>query len=123
MLYRVLSVNSIFQDTFLLIPRKANYFLIPKITKKTKRTKILISYLVFVFFDIFVYFRDQNIDFRVFEISVNRGCLASEKCHFYKAKQAILTSKIGTIPVLKWLHSDSTKVLFQKSSNLLTKQG
>ncbi len=113
MLYRVLSVNSIFQDTFLLIPRKSKIFFYSENNKKTKGTKILISYLVFVFFDIFVYFRDQNIGFRVFGISVNRGCLASEKCHFYKAKQAILTSKIGTIPVLKWLHSDSTKVYFK----------
>ena len=35
--------------------------------KKTKRTKIFITYLVFVFFDILVYFRDQNIGFRIFE--------------------------------------------------------
>ena len=54
----------------------------------------------------------------VFRISVNSATLASERCHYCKAKQAILMSKTGTIPVLKWLHSDSTKSLFQKSSNL-----
>ena len=50
MLYRVLSVNSIFQDTFLLIPRKSKIFFYSENNKKTKGTKILISYLVFVFF-------------------------------------------------------------------------
>ena len=42
----------------------------------------------------------------VFRISVNSATIASERCHYCKAKQAILTSKIGTIPVLKWHYSD-----------------
>ena len=56
-------------------------------------------------------------------IPVNSATLASEKWHYCKAKQTILTSYIGTIPMLKWLRSDSTKSLFQKTSNLLTQQG
>ena len=76
--------------------------------------------LVFVFFDIFVYFRDLK---EVFGIFVNSATLALEKWHYCKTKQTILTFKTGTIPVLKWLRSDFTKSLFQKSSNLLTQQG
>ena len=43
---------------------------------------------------------------------MNSATLASEKCHYCKAKQAILTSKIDTISVLKWLRSDTTVRLF-----------
>jgi hypothetical protein len=43
---------------------------------------------------------------------VNSATLASGKCHYCKAKQAILTSKTGTIPVRKWLRSDTTVRLF-----------
>ena len=47
---------------------------------------------------------------KFFGISVNSATLASEKCHYCKAKQPVLTFKIGTIPVLKCLRSDSTSV-------------
>ena len=42
-------------------------------------------------------------------IPANSATLALEKWHYCKAKQAILTSYIGTIPMLKWLRSDSTR--------------
>ena len=54
--------------------------------KKTKRTKILISYLVFVFFDIFVYFRDQNIGFRIFGIQ----------------KHSRFSESLRIVPLLHW---------------------
>ena len=76
-------------------------------------------------FRIFCCFRmlsGSKINSSFFGIHLNSATIASEKCHYCKVKQAILTSKIGTIPVLKWLHSDSTKSLFHKSSNLLTQQ-
>ena len=43
---------------------------------------------------------------------MNSATLASGKCHYCKAKQVILMSYIGTIPVLKWLRSDTTVRLF-----------
>ena len=48
----------------------------------------------------------------VFGISVNSATIASGKCHFYKAKQAILTFKTGTFPVLKWLRSNTTETRY-----------
>ncbi len=47
----------------------------------------------------------------VFRISVNSATLASERCHYCKAKQTILTSKTGTIPVQKWHYSDVAEAL------------
>ena len=47
----------------------------------------------------------------VFRISVNSATLASERCHYCKAKQAILTFKTGTIPVLKCLRSNVAEAL------------
>ena len=88
--------------------------------KKDEKNENIRMVLVFVFFDIFVYFRDLK---KVFGISVNSATLALEKWHYCKAKQTILTFKTDTVPVLKWLRSDSTKSLFQKSSNLLTQHG
>ena len=88
--------------------------------KKDQKNENIRMVLVFVFFDIFVYFRDLK---KFFGISVNSATLALEKCHYHMAKQAILRFKTGTVPMLKWLRSDSTKSLFQKSSNLLTQQG
>ena len=79
--------------------------------RSKKRTKILVCYLVFVFFVVFVCFRDPKKQ-QFFGIPLNSATIASEKCHYCKVKQAILTSKIGTIPVLKWLRSDSTKIGF-----------
>ena len=61
--------------------------------KKTKRTKILISYLVFVFFDIFVYFRDQNIGFRISESkNITDFRNHRERSHF----------STGIVAVLDW---------------------
>ena len=41
----------------------------------------------------------------------NGATLASEKWHYCKAKQTILTFKIGTIPVLKWLRSSAADAI------------
>ena len=43
---------------------------------------------------------------------MNSATLASGKCHYCKAKQVILMSYIGTIPVLKWLRSNTTEAMF-----------
>ena len=85
------------------------FLLIPKKSRKAPPPESL-SFRKFCFFRVLS-------ESKKIGIPANSATLASEKWHYCKANQAILTSYIGTIPMLKWLRSDSTKSLFQKTSN------
>ncbi len=92
------------------------FFLIPKKAKKDECNATLCTFrskkrtiFCVIWFSYFLLFSyafgiPKNSSFS--ESPLNSATIASEKCHYCKAKQAILTSKTGTIPVQKWHYSD-----------------